>query len=348
MTSPLVVIDADVLGRRRTGDETYVAGLLRELAGAEDLWLAAVTRRPDLVPAGIEPVELPARSQVVRMAVRMPRLLRRLRPALAHFQHALPVACPCPAVVTVHDLSFEREPSLMGLRERMIFRAVVPRAARLAARVIAVSELTKRDLVEIYRIPEEKIVVVPNGVDPSFRSDGPHPAGDYALVVGALQPRKEPEAAIEALALLGNGDLRLVFAGPDRGGRAGAERAAERTGLQGRVDFRGYVPQEELAALYRGAACLVFPSRYEGFGLPVLEAMASGTPVVATSAGALPEVAGDAAILVDERDPAALAGGIERALADRDRLVAAGLERAKLYSWTETARRTLAVYRELL
>jgi len=348
MTSPLVVIDADVLGRRRTGDETYIAGLLRELAGADDLRLAAVTRRPDLVPAGIEPVELPARSQVVRMAVRMPRLLRRLRPAVAHFQHALPLACPCAAVVTVHDLSFEREPSLMGLRERMIFRAVVPRAARLAACVIAVSELTKRDLVEVYRIPEEKIVVVPNGVDPSFRSDGPHPAGDYALVVGALQPRKEPEAAIEALALLGNGDLRLVFAGPDRGARAGAERAAERAGLQGRVDFRGYVPQEELAALYRGAACLVFPSRYEGFGLPVLEAMASGTPVVATSAGALPEVAGDAAILVDERDPAALAGGIERALADRDRLVAAGLERAKLYSWTETARRTLAVYRELL
>jgi glycosyltransferase involved in cell wall biosynthesis len=348
MTSPLVVIDADVLGRHRTGDETYVAGLLRELGGADDLTLVAVTRRPDLVPAGIEPVELPARSQVVRMAVRMPRLLRRLRPALAHFQHALPLACPCPAVVTVHDLSFERVPSLMGLRERMIFRAAVPRAARLAARVIAVSELTKRDLVEVYRIPEEKIVVVPNGVDPSFRTDGPHPAGDYALVVGALQPRKDPEAAIEALALVGNGDLRLVFAGPDRGGRAGAERAAERTGLQGRVDFRGYVPQEELAALYRGAACLVFPSRYEGFGLPVLEAMASGTPVVATSAGALPEVAGNAAILVDERDPAALAGGIERALADRDRLVHAGLERASLYSWTETARRTLAVYQELL
>jgi glycosyltransferase involved in cell wall biosynthesis len=346
--TPLVVIDADVLGRRRTGDETYVTGLLRELAGAEDLELAAVTRRPDLVPAGIEPVELAARSQIVRMAVRLPRLLRRLHPALAHFQHALPLACPCPAVVTVHDLSFEREPSVMGLRERLIYRAAVPRAARLAARVIAISELTKRDLVEIYGIPEEKIVVIPNGVDPLFTAEGPRPVGDYALVVGALQPRKNPEAAIEAVALLGNGDLRLVFAGPDRGGRAGAERAAERTGLEGRVDFRGYVPQEELAALYRGAACLVFPSRYEGFGLPALEAMASGTPVVATSAGALPEVTGDAAILVDGRDPTALAGGIERALADRDRLVCAGLARARLYSWTETARRTLAVYRELL
>jgi glycosyltransferase involved in cell wall biosynthesis len=347
-TPPLVVIDADVLGRRRTGDETYVTGLLRELAGAEDLRLAAVTRRPELVPVGFGPVELTARSQVVRMAVRMPRLLRRLRPALAHFQHALPLACPCPAVVTVHDLSFEREPSLMGLRERLIFRAVVPRAARLAARVIAVSELTKRDLIELYRIPEEKIVVIPNGVDPRFKADGPRTTGHYALVVGALQPRKDPATAIEALALLGNGDLRLVFAGPDRGGRVEAERAAERTGLHGRVDFRGYVPQEELAALYRGAACLVFPSRYEGFGLPALEAMASGTPVVATTSGALPEVAGDAAILVDERDPVALAGGIERALVDRDRLVRAGLERARLYTWAETARRTLAVYRELV
>jgi glycosyltransferase involved in cell wall biosynthesis len=345
---PLVVIDADVLGRRRTGDETYVSGLLRELAGLQDLRLAAVTRRPELVPAGIEPIELPARSQVVRMAMRMPRLLRRLRPALAHFQHALPLACPCPAIVTVHDLSFERNPSLMGLRERMIFRAVVPRAARVAARVIAVSKLTKRDLIELYGIPEEKIVVIPNGVDPLFTAEGPRVAGDYALVVGALQMRKDPEAAIEAVALLGNGDLRIVFAGPDRGGRAEAERAAERAGLHGRVEFRGYVSQEELASLYRGAACLIFPSRYEGFGLPALEAMASGTPVVATTAGALPEIAGDAAILVSERDPVALAGGIERALADRDRLVRAGLEHVRLYTWAETARRTLAVYWELV
>src|SRR5207237_9260871 len=132
--------------------------------------------------------------------------------------------------------------------------------ARLAARVLAVSELTKRDLVEIYGVPEEKIVVVPNGVDPRFGTDGPRSPGDYALVVGALQARKDPEAAIEAFALLGDGDLRLVFAGPDKGGREAAERAAERTGLRNSVEFLGYVPQDELAALYRGAACLVFPS----------------------------------------------------------------------------------------
>jgi glycosyltransferase involved in cell wall biosynthesis len=349
VTNPLVVFDADVLGRQRTGDETHVTGLLRELAGAPGLRLAAVTRRPDLVPEGIEPVELPARSQMLRMAVRVPRLLRHLRPALAHFQHSLPLACPCPAIVTVHDLSFERDPSVMGLRDRTVFRAVVPRAARRAACVLAVSERTKRDLIELYGLPEEKIVVTPNGIDPAFSPDGPSPDGDaYALFVGALQPRKDPQAAIDALALLGDADLRLVVVGPDKGGRAEAEQAAERNGLRGRVEFRGHVPQNELAALYRGAVCLVFPSRYEGFGLPVLEAMASGTPVVATTAGALPEVAGDAAILVEDRNPVALAGGIERALADRERLVAAGLARAKQFTWAETARRTLEVYRELL
>jgi len=238
---------------------------------------------------------------------------------------------------------------MMGARDRLIFRTVVPRSARRAGRVLTVSERTKRDLIELYGLAEEKIVVTPNGVDPVFSPDGPSPNGDpYALFVGALQPRKDPEAAIDALALLDDGELRLVLVGPDKGGRAEAERAAERTGLRRRVQFRGHVPQEELAALYRGAACLVFPSRYEGFGLPVLEAMASGTPVVATTAGALPEVAGDAAILVEEGNPVALAGGIERALADRERLVAAGLERAKEFTWAETARRTLEVYRELL
>ena len=122
----------------------------------------------------------------------------------------------------------------------------------------------------------------------------------------------------------------------------------QRLGLERRVDFRGHVERDELAALYRGAQLLVFPSRYEGFGLPVLEAMASGTPVVATRAGAVPEVAGDAAVLVDPGDPAALAAGMERALAERERLAAAGLERARMFSWAETARRTLEVYRELV
>jgi glycosyltransferase involved in cell wall biosynthesis len=348
VSAPLVVLDADVLGRQRTGDETYVRSLLRELAAAapDDLRLAAISRRPDLVPDGIEPVHLPARNQIARMAVGVPRLLRRLRPALAHFVHALPLACPCPAVLTVQDLSFERDRSVMGLRDGLVFRTTVPRSARRAARVLAISELTERDLIELYRIPEQKIVVTPLAADPVFTADGADPDGEpYVLFVGALQPRKEPALAIEALSLVDDAP-RLVLVGPDKGGRAQAEETARRLGVQ--AELRGHVTQDELAALYRGAACLVFPSRYEGFGLPVLEAMASGTPVVATTAGALPEVAGAAAVLVEPGNAVALAGGIERALADHERLRAAGLARAAGYSWGETARRTLEVYRELL
>ena len=349
MSSPLIVVDADVLGRERTGDETYVSGLLRELpALGPDFRFAAVTRRPDLVPHGVEPVELSARSQPFRMAVTLPKLLRRLRPALTHFQHVIAPGTRGPTVVTIHDLSFERDPQLMSRRDRFFFRTMVPRSVRRADRVLAVSARTRDDLVELYRIPSSKIVVTPNGVDPIFGPEGARRNGPpYALFVGALHPRKDPTAAIEALALT-SGDLRLVFAGPDKGAGSKVRETRDRLGLGDRIELVGHVDKEDLPALYRGAACLVLPSRYEGFGLPVVEAMASGTPVVATNAGALPEIAGGAAILVEPGSPAALAGGIERALADRERLVRAGLERAAKFSWTETARKTLEVYRELV
>jgi glycosyltransferase involved in cell wall biosynthesis len=342
-----IAIDADVLGRKRTGDETYVAALLRELVplvASEELF--AITRRPDLVPEGVEAFELPARSQIVRMTFGLPHVLRQLKPDLAHFLYAIPPGYRGRAVVTVHDLSYERLPDVMGLRDRLLFRTQVPRSARRAGRVLTGSELTKRDLIERYAVAEERIVVTPYGVDPFYGPDGPRRDGHYVLFVGAIQPRKDPVGAIEALALL-NSDLRLVLVGPEKSGGQEVRSAIQRLGVGDRVELAGHVERDELAALYRGAACLVFPSRYEGFGLPVVEAMASGTPVVAARAGAVPEVAGDAAVLVEPGDPVALAGGIERALADRERLVAAGLERAKRYNWVDTARQTLDVYREL-
>jgi glycosyltransferase involved in cell wall biosynthesis len=337
MTTPLIVVDADVLGRERTGDETYVENLLRllpEQAGGE-LRFAAITRRPDLVPAGVEPVELRARSQELRMLVGVPRLLRGLRPALAHFQHSLPLHPPCPALVTVHDLSFERGASSMPWKHRAVFRFFVPRSARRAARVLAVSERTKADLVELYGIPPGKIVVTPHGVDPAF-GPGERGANSYLLFVGAIERRKNPLAAAGAAEEVG---LPLVVAGPIRDGRLARE--LERRG----ADLRGYVEKPALAELYSGAAALVLPSRYEGFGLPVLEAMASGTPVVAEPDPALREVAGEAAVYAG---PDGLAAAIRTALADRDRRSAAGLERARRFTWEETARRTLAAYREAL
>ena len=336
MSAPLVVVDADVLGRRRTGDETYVAGLLCELGQLDHgLRIGAITRFPALVPPGIEPIPLAATSQIARMAFAVPRLLSRLEPALGHFLYALPLRCPCPAVVTVGDLSFELEPELMRGRDGIVFRRAVPRAVRRAARVVAVSERTRRDLVRAYGIPESRVVVIPHGVDPAYRP-GERPSRDYVLFVGAVQERKDPRAALEAARTVG---LPLVVAGPVKD--AGLAAELERGGAR----LAGYVEQRELAELYRNAACLVLPSRFEGFGLPVLEAMASGTPVVCADEPALREVGGDAAVFV----PAGrVAEGIERALADRERLVAAGLARARLFSWEETARRTVAVYLEVL
>ncbi len=333
----LVVIDADVLGRQRTGDETYVENLLRALAGpaaASGLRLAAVTRRPDLVPDGVDPLALGARSQELRMAWSLPQLLRRVRPALAHFVHALPLAPLCPAIVTIQDLSFEREPWVMGPKDRLVFRASVRRAARKARCVLAISERTRRDVIELNRVPADRVVVTPLGVDAAFRPGGERDS--YVLFVGAIQPRKDPLAAVDAATALG---LRLVVAGPAKDPALAAD--LERRG----ADMRGYVSQQELAELYRRAACLVLPSRYEGFGLPVLEAMASGTPVVASPDPAVREVAGDAAVY---SEPDRLAEGIRRALTDRDRLSRAGVERARAFAWEETARRTLAVYHAVL
>jgi glycosyltransferase involved in cell wall biosynthesis len=333
--TPTVVFDADVLGRRRTGDETHVLNLLTELGRARDeLRVVALTRHPELVPDGIEPYLLEARSQELRMAVGVPRALRRLRPDLVHFQHVLPPYRGAPGVVTVHDLSFERDPAAMGRLDRIVFRTFVPRSVRRASRVLAVSERTKRDLVELYRTPAEKIAVTPNGVDARF-SPGPGPH-DYLLYVGAIQTRKDPLAAAAAAAAVG---LPLVVVGPEREPELARELCARG------ADLRGYVTGDELVELYRGAAALVFPSRYEGFGLPLLEAMACGTPVAAADEPALREVGGDAAVYAGPRE---LADAVRRVLVEREVFAAAGLERAKLFAWAETARRTLAAYREVL
>ena len=335
MSDPLVVIDADVLGRHRTGDETYVENLLRALpAVGSGLRFAAITRRPELVPPGIEPILLPARIQELRMAVRVPMLLRRLRPALAHFVHSLPLALPCPAVLTVQDLSFERDRSLMGARETAIFRFVVPRSARRARRVLAISQSTKDDLVRLYALAPDKVVVTPLAADPIFIPGGTR--GDYLLLSGSIEARKNPLLAAEAAAATGR---PLIVAGPERDRELAAELRARG------ADVRGFVSKEELVRLTQEAAALLFPTLHEGFGLPVAEAMACGTPVVATPDPAVREVGGDA---VAYAKPEEFTATVERVLADPEPWSRAGLERARALSWEHTAQITADVYRDVL
>jgi alpha-1,3-rhamnosyl/mannosyltransferase len=203
---------------------------------------------------------------------------------------------------------------------------------RAAQRVIAVSEFTKRELVELLGVPEDQIRVVPNAADPVFTPVGERAEGEYVLAVGTLEPRKNLERLGEAARRAG---VELRIAGDPGWGTVA---------VHGKP--LGFVPDEQLARLYRGALCVAYPSLYEGFGLPVLEAMACGAPVVTSATGATAELAGDAAVLVDPLDPDAIAAGIEEAIERREELAERGLQRAASFSWRATAEATVQVYRE--
>jgi glycosyltransferase involved in cell wall biosynthesis len=246
-----------------------------------------------------------------------------------------PVRAGVPLVVTVHDVAVFRYPEAFPRWTRAYSRFAVPRVLRAARRVLAVSEFTASELEAVLGLPREQIAVTPNAVDPVFTADGPHEEGDYVLAVGTLEPRKNLARTIEAAARL---DLELRVVGARGWGGVEAHGA--------NVRALGEISDEELARQYRGALCLAYPSLYEGFGIPVLEAMACGTPVVTSAGGATEEVAGGAAVLVDPRDVDAIAEGIDAAIGKRDELRVLGLERARAYSWDETARLTVAAYRE--
>jgi glycosyltransferase involved in cell wall biosynthesis len=228
-----------------------------------------------------------------------------------------------PLVVTVHDLAVLRHPEWFNRWTRTYSRIAVPRVVAAAHRVIAVSEFTKRELVSLLGTDAAKIRVVPNAVQDAFSPDGPRADGDYVLAVGTLEPRKNLARIAQAV----DGELRVVGAR----GWGGVEPPRD-------VTWLGDVSDEELAAHYRGARCLVYASLYEGFGIPVAEALACGCPVVTSRDSAMAEVAGDAATYVDPEDVASIRAGLERVTRSAPRPGA---------TWAEVAERTSAVYEEL-
>ena len=244
--------------------------------------------------------------------------------------HRGPLLSAVPLVVTIHDLAVLRHPETFNRWTRGYSRVLLGRLARAASRVIAVSEFTAREAIELLGVDEERVRVVAHGVDTPFVLHGPAAGGEYALAVGTLEPRKNLPRVVLAAERAGI-ELRVVGAR----GWGGIDIEAAR-----------FVSDDELARLYRGAACLVYPSLYEGFGLPVLEAMACGTPVVTSAVSAAAELADGAAVLVDPLDVEGIAAGIREAIDRREELRTAGVERARRFSWEAAAKATAEVYRE--
>jgi glycosyltransferase involved in cell wall biosynthesis len=356
---------------RAAGIHGYIRGLLTALAEEPGCQVTAFGPAAALeaLPGAIRRRPVPAyvRRRALRIAweqLALPWALARTRSDLVHGPaYAVPLLAGPPAVATVHDLSFERLPETFGRGQAAYLRLATRTAVRRAAALIAVSEFTRRELVALLGASAARVHVVPNGVDAAFRPATPAGAAAfrervglperYLLTVGTLQPRKNLGTLLEAYALLRRAGAQppdLVVAGAPGWGEEDPRRQAAELGLAAQVHFTGFVPAAELPALYGAAALFACPSRYEGFGLPVLEAMACGTPVVVADAGALPEVAGEAGLAVGPDDVAGWAAALGAVLADPARagaMAEQGLARAAGFSWPRAARETLAVYREV-
>jgi len=327
-----VGIDTSPLALTRAGTARYLEALLEQLERDNGLEL----RRYHFGARG-RPAKI-ARDVGWYLAA-LPILARRDGVDVLHCPtFRAPLRSPLPLVVTVHDLAVLRHPEAFNRWARNYGRLTLPQVARSAAAVIAVSEFTKGEVVELLGVAPERVHVVRHGVASPFEPEGPAADGDYVLAVSTLEPRKNLARLLDGFSRAALDGTELRIAGAKGWGDVRVE--AER------VRWLGEVEDEELARLYRGARCLAYVSLYEGFGLPILEAMACGAPVVTTAWGACAEVAGDAAVLVDALDPDAIAAGLAEALERHEELAARGLERARAFSWERAASETAAVYRE--
>ena len=318
-----VGVDVSPLAQTRAGTARHVRGLLGALAGRD----VEVER---LAFGGSGRAATVARDTWWYYAG-LPRRARGLD-VLHCTTFRGPLRAPVPFTVTLHDLALARHPELFPRWHRSTGRAGIGPVARAANRVLAVSEFTKREAVELLGLAPERVSVIGNAVEPRFRPSDRMSQGEYVLAVGTLEPRKNLARVVEAARRAG-AELRVVGAR----GWGGVEAPG----------WIGEVSDDELVELYRGASALVFPSLYEGFGIPVLEAMACGTPVVTSRGGATEEVAGGAAVLVDPLDVESIAAGIDEADARRHELRSAGLARAAQFTWAAVADRAEAAWREL-
>ena len=353
-----------MVGSRETGNETYVRGLVSgfsELKSDVELyvyhtgssWTASTNR--------IQFRSIASSSPWFRLTVGFPGYALRDSLALLHVTYSAPLWVPCPVVLTVHDISYVEHPEWFSPRDLRVLSRTVPLSIRKARRVITVSELCRRQIIESYRVAPEKVIAIPNAAGPAaapvseaaahlvLAGLGIDSERPYVLAVGNLQPRKNLIRLVNAVrsVVAAGVDIDLVVVGPEhyRGDEvlAAAREAADR------IKFTGYISDQQLAACYSRAAVFAFPSLFEGFGIPLLEAMAHGVPVVCSNAGAFPEVCGDAAIYFDPANVDSIAGALTRVISDSELrldLVSKGRVRERQFSWARAAEETMAVYRQ--
>ncbi len=376
-SQPRIALNAHLLNLsgnyRSAGINWYIYHLLKNLEAIPDfdytVFLSDVHARDHFQRLHLIQSRLPTHSPIVRILWEQLVQPRALRGSRSELLHALAFAGPkqidIPWIVTIYDLSFIRFPESFNTINRMYLTYAVQDSLRRAIRAIAISESTKRDLVTKFHVSPEKVKVIYCGIEPSFTaaSDSTGVAQlraryslpeKFILYLGTIEPRKNIVRLLRAYARAKREARlphRLVLVGARGWKYAKVDRVVEEEGILNDVMFTGYAPQEELVSWYRAADLFVYPSLYEGFGLPPLEAMACGTPVVTSNASSLPEVVGDAALLVAPENERALADAILRALTDRtlrEEMVARGIAQAARFSWQRAARETAALYHEVL
>ena len=368
-----IAIDAHSVGTQLAGNETYAVNLIEALAEIDSInqYTLYVTKREAVERfSGRWPNFSVSRTRphtpLVRIPLTLSAALRRDTVDLLHVQFTAPPFAPCPVVATIHDLAFEHLPQTFKRRSWMQLRLTVRNTAKKAAQIITGSEYSRQDIVKTYGLSLERVTVIPDAAPNHF---GPVEdnkeiqrvlqtygiTGDYILSVGSIQPRKNLIRLVRSFSNLrrerpGVKLPKLVLVGKKAWLFGETLRAIEQSGVRDQIILTDYVSDKDLPALYSGAICFVYPSYFEGFGLPPLEAMKCGVPVIAGNTTSLPEVVGDAAFLVNPFDEAEITSALATLIDNPDlrhKLSVKGLKQASKFNWYETAKRTLEVYKQV-
>jgi len=365
-----IAIDAHSVGTQLAGNETYAANLIEALAAIDQTneYTLFVTKRTAIDRfanrwPNFKVKQTFPHTPLVRIPLTLSAALRRRRVDVLHVQYTAPPFVPCPVVATIHDLSFEHLPETFYRRSRAQLQLTVRHTARRARQILTLSEFSRRDIIKTYHIDPSRVFVTPAAAPPHFApvTDATELQRirstyrierDYVLSLGSIQPRKNLARLIGAYSSLRrlHPDLKLpqlVLAGKRGWLEKDIFRAASESEISQDILFIGYVPEEDLPGLFSGSVCFVYPSYFEGFGLPVVEAMQCGAAVIAGNRTSLPEVVGDAALLVDPFSEVDIAQALVKIIEDpgrRDELRVKGIERARAFNWQTTARLTLQAY----